>query len=237
MPGLLVLAAMLTAAFGVAPFSLAASAGVAFGGEADLRAAAHVAVLDYWTADTQNLTAGLSVLVEFWFRFHLAKAVFAALLVAVFIALAVRCWRAAPCERWRRAGTAFGAAVSAGMAALSLLVVMANVQGAVAPSSSLLPMIPDEVRSGFGAALRAGVREPAALPVLIGDFSRYHAAMAVVAGLVAAAVIAAAVYWRRTRFGIVAAVLACGVVVIGVANTMTALNPVPALQAFFDGGW
>ncbi|MEN4479634.1 hypothetical protein [Mycolicibacterium cosmeticum] len=237
MPVLPILAAVLAVAFVVAPSPLAASAGVEFGGEADLRAAAGVAVLDYWAADTRNLTAGLSVLTDFWFRFHLVKAVLAALLVPVFIALAWRCRRAAPWGRWWRAGAAFGGAVSVGLAVLSLLAVMANVQGVVAPLSSLLPMVPDEVRSKFGGALRAGAQEPAALPVLIGDFSRYHAAMAVVAGLVAAGLIVAAVYWRRTRGGVCAAVLACGVVVIGVANTMTALDPVPALQAFFDGGW
>lgn len=116
-----------------------------------------------------------------------------------------RCW--SPCSsRWRgavggrrRGGGACRAAFGgAGLAVLSLLAVMANVQGAVAPLSSLLPMVPrDEVRSRFGGALRMGAQGARGVAGADRIF-RYHA-MAVVAGLVAAGLIVAAVYWRRTR--------------------------------------
>lgn len=237
MPVLPALAAALVVAFVVVPFPLAASEGVGFGDEAGLRAAAGAAVRAYWAADTRDLSADLSVLTAFWARFHAAKAVLAAIALPVVTVLAVGCWRAAPHGRWSSAGATLGGVVSAGLAVLSLLAVMANVQGAVAPLASLLPMVPDDLRGRFGDALRAGTQEPAGLPVLIGDFSRYHAAMAVAAVVVAAGLVAAAVWWRRSRIAIFVAVLAAGAIVIAVANTMTALDPVPALQAFFDGGW
>ncbi|MEU6758203.1 hypothetical protein [Streptomyces sp. NPDC046685] len=84
------------------------------------------------------------------------------------------------------------------------------------------------------------------------DFARYHAAMAVIAGVVALALVGASVaLWRRrartassdrrTRgllgaLGVVSAVSSPAVLVVAVANT-TAADPAPALAAFFDGGW
>jgi hypothetical protein len=46
----------------------------------------------------------------------------------------------------------------------------------------------------------------------------------------------AAVHGGRTRVGVGVAVLACGVGVIGVANTMTARDAVPALRAAYRRG-
>jgi hypothetical protein len=99
------------------------------------------------------------------------------------------------------------------LALFSLATVMANIQGAVAPFASLLPMVMEgapadtvgQIRRGLADYPGAGGRSHAALEVMISDFARYHAAMAVI--------------------------------VVVVANTGTAADPVPALRAFFDGGW
>jgi len=89
--------------------------------------------------------------------------------------------------------------------------------------------------------------------VMIGDFSRYHVAMAVLAAIVAVVLVGiTAVLWkrvartepygRRTRrllgsFGLLSALLSLALVVVAVANAATAADPEPALRAFFAGGW
>jgi hypothetical protein len=38
-------------------------------------------------------------------------------------------------------------------------------------------------------------------------------------------------------FGVLASLLTLAMIVVAVANTTTAADPVPALSAFLDGGW
>jgi hypothetical protein len=151
------------------------------------------------------------------------------------------------------------------LALLSLAAVMANVQGAVAPFASLLPMLTagetggelagtlDQVRLRLADSLSEGGRTPAALEVMISDFSRYHVALAGVSAIAAVVLIGMSVVsWkrfartepsdRRTRsvlgvFGALPALLSLFVIVVGAANTATAADPAPALLAFFEGGW
>jgi hypothetical protein len=151
------------------------------------------------------------------------------------------------------------------LALLSLVTVMANVQGMFAPFSSLLPMLAvnatggelgdtlDQVRHGLADSAATGERTPPAIEVMISDFGRYHEALAVVAGFVAVAFIGTSyVLWRRfaetaasdrrTRrvygsFGLLSTMLSLAVMVLVVANATTAAKPAPALLAFFNGGW
>ncbi|GAA4253275.1 hypothetical protein [Dactylosporangium darangshiense] len=253
LPGL---AVALVAAFFVAPNALAG------GGYADadrLTAAVRGAFVGYWRSGDRDLSPDLQALVDYWFRYHLAKGAIAALLLVVLGMLGVRLWRA-----FARSGgvrfAAAGAAVTA-LAVLALATVMANAQGAVAPFASLLPMVvdgPGDAALGDALAqvrerLGADDRSAPAVDVMIVDFARYHEAMVVIAAVVAAALAAASVLlWRRFvavapaerrarhvlgAFGALSAVLALAVVTVVVANTTVAADPAPALLAFFNGGW
>ncbi|MEW9531167.1 hypothetical protein [Microbispora sp. NPDC049125] len=199
----------------------------------------------------------------------MAKAVIAAVLLIVLVALAVLVWkaflRAGGRGAGRRAALASAGVLVTMLALSSLATVMANVQGAVAPFASLLPMLPagapggelagtlHQVRRRLAGSLITGDRIPPALDAMISDFSRYHVAMAVIAAIVAAALIVASVVsWRRfaatespgTRtkgllgaFGVLSASLSPAVIVVAVANATTAADPAPALSAFFQSGW
>ncbi|QGV82331.1 tat (twin-arginine translocation) pathway signal sequence [Streptomyces ficellus] len=228
--------------------------------------------VSHWASGGRDLPARLDAAVAFWFRFHLVKAGVSALLLAVAVALAVvlgRRYRQLSGGRNRgRTGRVPGALalpralVLAGVLALfALVALVANLQGAVAPFSSLLPFLTsggghgelgatlDEVRQQL-AALPAGERSPA-LAFMVGDFAAYHAVLAVMAALVAVASAgAAAVLFRRLRASrdvrsrrartcgaAATAVLAAAALVIAVANTTSAADSPRALALFFAGDW
>ncbi|WP_196466055.1 hypothetical protein [Planomonospora sp. ID91781] len=267
---LAVLAAALAAAFVVAPRTLAgAGPGDGFAGQRALAGAFRERFTEYWGSGGRDLPPGLAGIVDHWFRYHVAKAVIAAILLTVLAALGVLLWKA-----FLRAGGT-GAGRSTALASAGVLVtvlalgstaaVMANIQGAVAPFSSLLPMLTtgepggaladtlDQVRRGLAGHLSTGGPTPPALEVMIDDFARYHVALAGVAAVVAVALVGmSAASWRgfagtgpsggRARrvlgsFGVFSASAALLVIVIGAANTATAADPAPALLAFFEGGW
>ncbi|WP_434599848.1 hypothetical protein [Streptomyces sp. A5-4] len=151
------------------------------------------------------------------------------------------------------------------LALFSLMTVMANVQGAVTPFSSLRPMLGggatdgeladtlDHVRQRLADTSSTGGHTPPALEAMISDSSRFHAVMAVIAVMVAVVLVGISVLlWkgraragssdRRARrtlgaFGGLSVLLSLIVIVGAVANATTAAAPVPALLAFFDGGW
>jgi hypothetical protein len=266
--GLVALAVALVAALVGAPGALAAGwSGVGFGDERGLSEAFRGPFVEYWGSGDREMSPGLERVVDYWFRYHVVKAVIAAILLVVLVALGVVLWRAflrvGGLGVGRRAGLASGGVVVALFALLSLVTVMANVQGAVAPFASLLPMLAvgaadaelagtvDQVRRRLADLPGVGGQPPAALDVMISDFSRYHAALAVVAAIAAVVLIGmSVVLWkrfartgsseRRTRrvlgsFGVFSALLSLAMIVIAVANTITAADPAPALLAFFDG--
>ena len=87
---------------------------------------------------------------------------------------------------------------------------------------------------------------------MISDFALYHAALVVLAAIVAVILIGMSVVsWKRRArtgsserrikhalglAGVVSALLALAVIVVIVANLGTAMNPAPALLAFFNSG-
>ncbi|MFI1716966.1 hypothetical protein [Streptomyces litmocidini] len=266
-------ASALVAAFVVVPGTLAASGpGEDFGRESELADALRAAFVAYWNSGERAFPPDLDALVDYWFRYHVAKAVIAALLLSVLVAAGTLLWKAFLRADGPGAGKRFALA-SAGvlttlLALLSLAAVMANVQGAAAPFASLLPLLPTgatgaadgalgavlaQVGERLAVAPGAGEHAPAALDVMIGDFARYHEAMAAIAATVAVVLAVMSVpAWRRfgrtgpaerrTRrtlgsFGALAASAALLVMVVAVANTTTAAAPRPALLAFFEGGW
>ncbi|MGW5075990.1 hypothetical protein [Rhodococcus sp. NPDC004095] len=265
---LLVLTAVLVAAFVFAPRVLAGSRpGGGLFDQGSLAATLREAFDGYWRSGDRAFSPGLETLVDYWFRYHVAKAVIAVLLLAVLVALAVLLWKAFlktdGVGSGRRAALASAGVLATMLAQVSLVLVMANIQGTVAPFSSLISMLPvgetdgelagtlGEVRRQLADSPSAGDQTLPALDVMIRDFSRYHAAMAVIATIVAAVLLGMSVAsWttcartgssdRRTRrlmgsFGVFWTLLSPVVIVVAVANTTTAANPVPALSAFFDG--
>jgi hypothetical protein len=209
------LAAALVAVFVVAPPTLAASS--SGGGFADTHyptGALGGAFVEYWRSGNREYSPDLQTIVEYWFRYHLAKAGIAAILLIVFIALGVLLWKAflrgAGLGTGKRAALASAGVAATMLALFSLAIVMANVQGAAAPFASLLPMLADgptdgalagtleQVRQRLADSLDSGGQTPPALDVMISDFVRYHVAMAVIAAIVAVVLIGTSVaLWKR----------------------------------------
>ncbi|WP_214105059.1 hypothetical protein [Acrocarpospora catenulata] len=211
---LVALAVALAAAFVVAPRTLAASRlDGGFADERDIIEALRAAFVEYWNSGDRDFSHGLERVVDYWFRYHAAKAVIAAILLIVLVALGVLLWkaflRAGGLGTGRRAALASARVLVTMLALFSLVMVMANVQGTVAPFASLLPMLVigatdgeladtlDQIRQRLADSLSAGDRTPPALEVMISDFSRYHVAMAVVAATVAVVLIGTSVVGGR----------------------------------------
>lgn len=264
------LAAALVAALFLVPGRLAAigSAGGSLD-EDELADTFRKAFVEYWNAGERDFSPGMEKVVDYWFRFHVTKAVIAAILLIVLVILGHLVVKAFLKAGDLGAGgrTAFVAAgvLLALFALFASVTVMANIQGAVAPFSSLLSMLPTgstdgeltgalgRIRRHLAAPAGSADRTPPQLDVMIGDFARYHAAMAVIGAVVAVVLIGVSVAaWRRfagttsrdrrTRrlsawFGVLAALSALVLIVVAVANTTTARDSRPALAAFFDGGW
>jgi hypothetical protein len=264
------LAVALATAFVLAPRTLAASGpGDALADRGDLVRTVREAFVGYWGSGGRAFPPQLERVVAYWFRYHVAKAVLAALLTIVLIALGVLLWkawvRAGGLGTGRRTALASGGVLVTALALLSSAAVVANVQGAVAPFASLLPMLGvtsadgelgaalDEVRGALSGRPGAGDRTPPAVEVMISDFDRYHLAMAGLAAAVVVVLVGASVLlWRRfaatesadrrarrmwASFGVLSAVLSLLVLVVAVANAGTAADPAPALLTFFEGGW
>ncbi|GGZ63171.1 hypothetical protein GCM10010371_23390 [Streptomyces subrutilus] len=263
------LAVVLAAAFVGAPGPLAARlSGGGFGDRRGLVESLSAAFVGYWNSGDRAFTPGLERVVAYWTHYHVVKAVAAALLLIVLGTLGVLLWKAflrAGSGAGRRAALASAGSVVTALALFSLVTVLANVQGAAAPFSSLLPVLPLRTADGELAAVlaqtgqhlaalpRAGDPGPAAVEVMVGDFARYHAVLAVAAATVAVVLLGLAVVaWRRgpgaaagdrrTRrvlrsFAVLAALVAAAFAVVAVANATTTADPAPALLAFFDGGW
>jgi hypothetical protein len=194
-----------------------------------------------------------------------AKAVIAALLLGVLVTLALLLWKtyshaslAAP----GKAAIVAAWSIAATLALSSAAVVAANIQGAVAPFSSLMSMLPaakpdapftatlHEVKQGLTHYSSANSRAP--LNEMVDDFTLYHATLVAVATILALVLIAVSVSaWRRfgrvkgdrmarrayAAFAIASVAASLLVIVIAVADLTTVANPAPALLAAFQGSW
>ncbi|MEV0332689.1 hypothetical protein [Nocardia sp. NPDC050717] len=259
------LAVVLGGAFVLAPRWLAGSVpGGGIGDEGDVRNALRAGFVEYWGSGDRALTPALSATVDYWSRYHLAKAVLAGLLVIVLVALAVRLWRAfLVAERPVRLGVV--SALVTLPALFAVVATMANIQGVVAPFASTLPMLTeppvdpelagalDQVVGNLEAAIQTDAAMLPAVAVLLDGFVRYHQAMIVIACLTAVAFAAAGVLlWRqrgrtgtedrraRRTFAALAAVTvaaAAASAVVALANISTVADPAPALLALFAGSW
>jgi hypothetical protein len=267
---LVALVAGLVAAFVVAPPKLAATgSGSDLGDVGHLRAVLRTAVVGYWRSGDRAYPPDLRRVVDYWFRFHLFKGGIAALLLIVFIALSVLLWRtflrAEGLGRGARAALVSAGTTVPVLALFALAVVMANLQGALAPFASLLPMLTEDppeagladtlaqARRQLDGSHRAAGHTLAALDAMVGDFGRYHAVMAVIAAVVVVALLGLSVmFWRgfaraastdrRTRrvlayFGALTVASVLMVATVLVANAGVAADPAPALLGLFNGGF
>ena len=248
----LALAALGVLVSAVASFALAGRlTGQAYADVDALRDAVGEGVQQWVASGTAQLPPALEAPVRFWSAFHVVKAVGLAVLAAALIVLLVTLPRGARPARWLRLAQ-WGLAL--GLTGV-VLIVIANVQGAISPLSSALSLVPDDPHLATPAPLAelAQVVEtshPAAVrATLVADFARYHAVVAVLIALVAltALVLAVAVVVRARRARatdgrrriaapLALLVLAALAATLAVANLGTALDPVPALQGFLDGG-
>lgn len=255
-------AAALTALVLIAPFRVASAwSGGRYPDLAALRTAVTEGFVRLWNDAGAAPGADLAGAAQFWARFHVVKAGLAAALLVALLVLAQRLLHALA-DRQGTAGRRW-ALVPLVVAALlltplALLVLVANLQGAVAPLSSVLGVLPLHPPSGALAAsveearyaLENGSSTPA-LEVIRHDFVTYHAAMAALGAVATLALVAAVVVVRRRRRAADATpgirrllvVVMLGTVLLAgflalttAANVVTALNPAPALAGFLAGG-
>jgi len=265
---LVVLAAVLGVALVLGPSALAASApGGGFSGQSALAAALRPAFVEYWHSGAKAPTPRLAHIVDYWFRYHVVKAVVGALLLTVLLLLGalLRTWFVRPGDlpAGKRPAVAAGGVLVLASALFALLVVMANIQGAVAPLSSTLSNLPlghpggelgtavEQVQQNLAGYSKAGSHPPA-ITAMVDDFGRYHAVLAYIAAVVIIGlVVLSFASWRQYRreaasdkrarrlsatLGVLTALLAAAILVVMIANIGTADDPEPALLGFFQGG-
>ncbi|MDQ6523582.1 hypothetical protein RB608_08235 [Nocardioides sp. LHD-245] len=212
--------AALVAAVLLAPELLASLLIGDYSGVGALRDALPGAFAGHWRLGDGAVTGDLADAVDYWAAFHVVKAAAAGALLGVLV-LALGRVRRGP-----------GRVALLTLAVLAAVVLIANVQGAVAPLSSLLSMVPS------GAAdLALSSDETPAFAALVRDFALYHLAMvALAAGAALVVARLGARAWRHGRR--TAAVVAGGaVVLLGVvtlANASTVADPEPALRGFLE---
>ena len=253
--------ALLVTLVAVVPFPLASALSGARYGDLDaLRAGVTRGFVQLWARGDGRL-GELSATADFWARFHVVKATLSTVLLVVLCILVARVWRASTDagSRGRRWGLAALGLSASGLAVVALLVVVANLQGAVAPLSSVLGVLSfanpegalEPVVDQARQVVASGASTPAA-EVLRADFVRYHAVMAVLGTAVTLALIGGAVVlwrrrsqtarsqrsWRRllAAGGAGLLLLAAAFALVTAANVSTALSPSVALLGFLAGG-
>lgn len=227
---------------GISTATLARSVGVAFS--------------EWWRTGAAPLTGGMEEVVKFWQIFHVAKAAVAAILLVLLTMTGAQVWKAyaQATTRARRFGYAVIGVAGAPLTLLVLIILLANVQGSIAPLSSVMGLIPMDGSVAEVTAVReqfaAGSSTPV-LDVLVNDFRDYHLVIVFAAPIAAAGVMVAdLVLWLRwvglprenyllRRVCLVVAVVTPSValmlVLIMIVNLSTVLDIAPALAAFFGG--
>ncbi len=233
---------------------------VARGGDLPSRAQGLVTA---WVVGGGERPAPFGEFVDGWRDYHVLKAALAA-------AAGVALWRVArdASRRWVVGARAYGQVVilvaAGGLGLLAALVVIANLQGALAPLASAVSLLPrsngDASYAAMLARLSAAVsgggeaRATRVAGAVLTDFAFFHLVLAILAALLAAALLVAArQLWRRRRgpaeagqagrreyrlltmLSAVAVGAALLTLVVAAANLSTAGDPVPGLTAYLDG--
>jgi hypothetical protein len=222
--GLLTMAILLAAAFFLAPPLLLGP-----GRLGDFPRA----FVAYWSSGGPDFRPDLQHLVDYQFHYHLARVVIALPLLAVLVTLAVLL------RRFR---------LPIGVLALAAAVLLiANVQGAVSPFGTLLPILASGPADADLTAVLAQVRDQLhngpispALNVMLDEYVRWHVAKGVLVGLLAVVLIGVSVVaWRRQRrwLSLLTAVPATAALVVVAANVTTVANPIPPFLLLLQGSW
>lgn len=261
--GLTVGTAVALAAVAVLPFPVAGlGPGGGYADVSTLGAAVADGLVHFWQGASPEPDPSLAAPVAFWARFHAVKAALAVPLLLLGIMLGRRIWSECVNARRgrRRAWFTLAGLVEAPLVLLAALLVVANVQGALAPLSSALglldvhptdPAVATTLREiKYGLVNPSGRTATPALTRLVEDFTAYHVVMVWLGAIVTVClVVVAARWWRRARGAAaapsrrvrsagatVALLSAAAFAVITAANLSTALHPAPALLSFFQGG-
>lgn len=215
----------------------------------------------FWKNDGER--SALREAIRFWSTYHLLKLLFAALIVAVAVSLSARLF-----DRAKGAGSqtmaslwSVATAFAGATGAFFSLLVLANLQGLVAPIASLLPTLvaspdPESARVVNDAQRLLPVSDAARstrpLHVLIHDFTRFHVVLAIGAAVLAVGLLLTSLAaWRRARRTMTSerrirsmyrwlaassgtAALALGL--LAVVNSATAAAPLKPLAALLAGG-
>jgi hypothetical protein len=241
----------LTAAAFLAPWHVASAiTGLTWAGPSDLARSVGDALVTDWAsavlAPGVQASSALTEPTRFWRWFHITKAVLALAALVPALALVTRASRAgrAASSRARRCAWVTVTAVASLVAALGAVLVVANVQGAIAPLSSVLSFLPlSDGSPGLvdtAAALEASVgsaHPTSTASAIVRDFAAYHAVAALLLALVAVLAGVAALRVARARRWGPAVLLAATVAIVAVltvANTGTAFAPTAALQSFLS---
>ena len=242
----------LTAAAFLVPWHAASAiTGLTWAGPDDLAGSVGHALVADWAsavpAPGGHAASALTDPTRFWRWFHIAKAVLAlaALVSAVVLVSRARRARRATSTTARRLAWASVTTVGSLVAALSVVLVLANVQGAVAPMSSVLSFLPMSGKSpelvnavtDLNASIGSG-HPTSTAAAIIRDFATYHAVVAVLLALVTVlAGVATVPVARARRWGSVVGLAATVSIfaVLTLANASTAVAPTPALQSFLAG--
>jgi hypothetical protein len=258
------LAVALIPAVFLAPHTLAANGSEGgFADQHNLIKAVDQAFVGYWNSGHRDFTPGMDRVVDYWFRFHLAKAAIAGILLIVLVALGVLLWKAflRGGGVGRRVALASAGVLVTMLAVFALLIMTVNIQGAVAPFTSALTLLPvgaqhgrlgdtlDQVRQGLADYKSAGHQTPPALEMMISDNARYHAVMAVLTAILVVAFIAMSVLlWKRFAgtessdrrerrvlgsYGVLAPLFSLVMIVVAVANVTNTSDPAQGLIGFF----
>jgi uncharacterized Tic20 family protein len=260
---LTVLSALCAAGFVVGPRALT---GPAPTHGRSLSTATSRAFTAYWQSGRRGYPAAFADLVGYQRGYHLAKAAFALVLAILLGRLALVVWRAVLRAGRLRPATTATAAVSAStataLAFATVLAMLINVRGLLAPFGSVVGMLP--IGHGDAALTTAATQishdlatsatrrhAPPTLDAILDNYVRFHVVAVVLsAGLTVVLLALAVLTWRRCPtdgpaarrakvmsrlLGAEFAVLALIVLVIFAANVSTVLNPIPGLKPFFDG--
>lgn len=261
--GLVAVAVALGFAFVLAPGPLAESGSDGYADQGTLRRALRDGFVAYWDSADRGRPTALTGVIDYWYRYHVIKGVIAGALAVALIVLAALLWktfvRGAMLGAAQRIWLATAGSLVGLFAFAALLAVIANIQGAVAPFSSLLPMLPSGADDPQLSAAFDQIRQQLAgnsgtsAPVqdMVDDFAQYHVAVAVMASILAITAIGLSVMsWRKfarsadarvrrvlCAAGIVSALLGSAAVVLLIANTTAVIHSTSALAAFFNGSW
>lgn len=256
-------AVALAAAFVLLPRPLAAVlSGRSYGDEQHLTGQVTAAFVRYWSIGRYGLTPELSHLIVYWRWFHVVKAVSAIGLLVVLVVLANRLGKAYARTDPRDAAwpAATGGVVVTVLSVCAFAPALANVQGTLAPFSSLMSMLPinsahGELETVVGEVKHELAHYPSgssgALQRMVSDLARYHVVVAVISKFTAVVLVAFTVRSWRTRartartdrrarrlfasLGITSVLMTAFIVVLALANTTAAADSPTAVLNFYNG--